>query len=177
MGTDAVSARKLPLRRAIGLRLATEQDEPFLYRLYKLSRVEEFSMTGIGESHFDLLMGMQYSARKTAYESNYPDSRRNIVIADGTDAGQTWVFSDHTQYRLIDIAIAGEFQNQGIGAFLMNDLIAQAKEAGVPLRCSVATNNPRSLRFHRRLGFQVVRSDEAYYQMEYEGEADPTTVL
>jgi ribosomal protein S18 acetylase RimI-like enzyme len=156
----------------ITLRPATPLDEPFLYHLYKGSRVEEFSMTGIDESNFNLLMRMQYSARKAAYEGNYPEARREIVNADGTDAGQIWVFSDHTQYRVIDIVIAGEFQNRGIGASLMKDLIAQAKQAGVPLRCSVATNNPGSLRFHQRLGFRVVNGNEAYYQMEYAGEAD-----
>jgi ribosomal protein S18 acetylase RimI-like enzyme len=169
MGTYPVSVPESPLRRGITLRPATEQDEPFLYNLYTLSRVEEFAMTGIGESHFDLLMRMQYSARKTAYESNYPEARRNIVIADGTDAGQIWLLSDQTQFRVIDVVIAPEFQNQGIGAFLVNDLIAQAKEAAIPLRCSVATNNPGSLRFHRRLGFRIVSSDEAYYHMEYGG--------
>jgi ribosomal protein S18 acetylase RimI-like enzyme len=169
MAQNRASIPAAPLSRAVALRPATEQDEPFLYRLYKLSRVEEFSMTGIGEPHFDLLMRMQYTARKAAYESNYPDSRRSIVTANGTDAGQLWVFSDSTQYRVIDIAIAREFQNQGIGGFLMMDLIAQAKQARVPLRCSVATNNPGSLRFHRRLGFRIVNENEAYYQLEYEG--------
>ena len=177
MGVCPVSVPVSPLRRAITLRPATEQDEPFLNRLYKVSRVEEFSATGIGEEYFDLLMRMQYSARKAAYESNYPDARRSIVSADGTDAGQIWVFSDHTQYRVIDIVIAGEFQNQGIGSFLMKDLIAQAKQAGVPLRCSVATNNPGSLRFHQRLGFQVISGDEAYYQMEFAGEATAPAIL
>jgi ribosomal protein S18 acetylase RimI-like enzyme len=159
------------------LRSATEQDEPFLFHLYKMSRVEEFSTTGIGEAHFDVLMRMQYSARKAAYESNYPGARRYIVNADGTDAGQIWVFGDSAQYRVIDIAIAGEFQNQGIGAFLMTDLIAQANQAGVPLRCSVATNNPGSLRFHQRLGFRIVSSNEAYHQLEYAGNPDPPPLL
>ena len=131
-------------------------------------------MTGLDDSHFDFLMRMQYSARKAAYESNYPDARRNIVVANGTDAGQIWVFSGQAQYRVIDIVIAGEFQNQGIGASLIKDLIEQAKQSGVPLRCSVATNNPGSLRFHRRLGFRIVKGDEAYYELEYEGESEPS---
>jgi ribosomal protein S18 acetylase RimI-like enzyme len=159
----------------ITLRPAIEQDEPFLYNLYKLSRVEEFSMTGINELQFDLLMRMQYSARKATYESNYPDARRSVVSTDGADAGQIWVFNDRTQYRLIDIVIANEFQNQGIGAALIKDLIAQASQAGVPLRCSVATNNPGSLRFHQRLGFRIVKGDEAYYQMEHVGDSAVAT--
>ena len=172
MGTYRVSAPASPLPRAIKVRPATEQDEPFLYQLYKLSRVEEFSTTGISETHFDLVMRMQYSARKAAYESNYPHARRIIIRADGVDAGQIWVFSDNTQYRVIDIAVAGEYRNQGIGTTLMKDLIAEARQAGVPLRCSVATNNPGSLRFHQRLGFRVVCSDEAYYQMEFAGDSE-----
>jgi ribosomal protein S18 acetylase RimI-like enzyme len=177
MSAHRVSVPELALRRAITLRAATDQDEPFLSHLYKLSRVEEFSMTGISEAHFDILMRMQYSARRAAYESNYPDAIRYIVNADGRDAGQIWVFSDTTQCRVIDIAIAAEFQNQGIGAVLMTDFIAQARQAGVPLRCSVATNNPGSLRFHQRLGFRIVSSDEAYHEMEYESDADTSVGL
>ena len=120
---------------AITLRPATPQDEPFLYHLYKLLRVEEFSVTGIGEAHFDLLMRMQYSARKGAYQSNYPEACRNIVTAGGADAGQIWVFRDSTQFRVIDIAIAPEFQNRGIVISPLKALIAEAKQAGVPLRC------------------------------------------
>lgn len=168
MGTNRVSVAASP-PYTIALRPATEQDEPFFYRIYKLSRVEEFAVTGISETHFDLVMRMQYSARKGAYESNYPGSSRMMVSADGADAGQIWVSRDDTQYRVIDIAIAGEFQNRGIGTSLMKDLIAEARRTGVPLRCSVATNNPGSLRFHQRLGFRIVSGDEAYYQMEYEG--------
>lgn len=166
MGIYQPTVPDLPLPYTITQRSATEQDEPFLYRLYKLSRVEEFLITGISESHFDILMKMQYLARKAAYESNYPDARRKIVIANGNDVGQLWFLINATQYRVIDIIIADEFRNHGIGAWLMKDLIEQAKQAGVPLRCSVATNNPGSLRFHRRLGFGIISSDDAYYQME-----------
>jgi ribosomal protein S18 acetylase RimI-like enzyme len=171
MSTNQACVIASPAGRSIKLRRVTEQDEPFLFHIYKLSRVEEFSMTGIGESQFDLLMRMQYSARKATYEGNYPDSCHCIVSVDGKDAGQLWVFRDETQYRVIDIAIAGEFQNHGIGGSLMKDLIVQAKQAGVFVRCSVATNNPGSLRFHQRLGFRIVNSNEAYYQMEYADES------
>jgi ribosomal protein S18 acetylase RimI-like enzyme len=166
-----------PLPRAITLRPAAEQDEPFLYQLYKLSRVEEFAMTGISEMHFDLVIQMQYSARKAAYESNYPEACRSVVSVDGADAGQIWVSTDKTQYRVIDIALAGQFQNQGIGASLMKDLIAEASGAGAPLRCSVATNNPGSLRFHQRLGFRIVSSNEAYYEMAHHREGSAADVL
>jgi len=149
------------------MRRVTAEDELFLYNLYKLSRLEEFAIAQLTEMQFENLMRMQYAARKMSYEGNYPESKHDIVVVDGVDAGQIWVNRDDAQLRVIDISIAGAFQNQGIGAALMRDLIAQAREAALPLRCSVATNNPGSLRFHQRLGFRITSADEMYYQMEF----------
>lgn len=154
------------MNRGITIRPATVEDEPFLYNLYKLSRVEEFAVAQLTEMQFDALMQMQYAARKMSYEGNYPESKHDIVVVDGVDAGQIWVNRDDTQLRLIDISIAAEFQNQGIGSALVRDLIVQAREAALPLRCSIATNNPGSLRFHLRLGFRITQGDYMYYQME-----------
>lgn len=155
------------MNHSITLRPATIDDEPFFYNLYKLSRVEEFAIAQLTEMQFEALMRMQYSARKMSYEGNYPEAKHDIVVVDGVDAGQIWVNRDDTQLRVIDISIAGAFQNQGIGAALMRDLIAQAREAALPLRCSIATNNPGSLRFHQRLGFRITTGDEMYYEMEF----------
>jgi ribosomal protein S18 acetylase RimI-like enzyme len=60
-----------------------------------------------------------------------------------------------------------EYRSSGIGTALVRDLIAEARKSAVPLTCSVATNNPGSLRFHQRLGFQIVSEDPMYYEMEY----------
>ena len=155
------------MTRKIVLREVTPEDEGFLYNLYKLSRVEEFAIAQLTETEFETLMRLQYAARKMSYEGNYPDSNHSVVVVDGIDAGQIWVDRGDTQIRMIDISIARAFQNQGIGAALMRDLMAEARDAGLPLRCSVATNNPGSLRFHQRLGFQITSADEMYYQMQY----------
>lgn len=154
------------MHRVITLRPAHAEDEPFLYALYKLSRAEEFAMAGLSDAQLDAFMQLQYAARKASYEGNYPGAQHDIVVVDGEDAGQIWVYRDAAQHRLIDISIARAFQNQGIGGALLRGLIAEADEARVPLRCSVATNNPGSLRFHQRLGFRISSANEAYYQLE-----------
>lgn len=155
------------MNRAISLRPVRNEDEQFLYDLYKLSRVEEFSIANLSDEQFEMLMRMQYSARKGSYESNYPVARHDVVVVDGADAGQIWVSRDASQIRVVDISIAGSFQNQGVGTVLMKDLMAEAQRAGIPIRCSVATNNPGSLRFHERLGFRITSADLMYYQMEH----------
>jgi ribosomal protein S18 acetylase RimI-like enzyme len=154
------------MNRTITLRPVAAEDEPFLYNLYKSARAEEFAILHLSELQFDALMRQQYAARKMSYEGTYPESSHDVVEVDGVDAGQIWVNRDPTQIRLIDISLAEAFQNQGIGAALVRDLIVDARQASLPLRCSVATNNPGSLRFHQRLGFRIARADQAYYELE-----------
>jgi len=69
---------------------------------------------------------------------------------------------------LVDIALLPTYQNRGIGALLVNEAIAEAGRAGVPLRCSVALSNAGSLRFHQRLGFRIVSQDEVYAELSFE---------
>ena len=154
------------MNRRITLRPVEPQDETFLYNLYKFSRADEFAIAGLSEMQFDALLRMQYGARKASYESNFPRAQHDIVVVDGLDAGQIWVARDQTQMLVVDISIAKAFQDRGIGTAVMTELIAEAKAAGLLVRCSVATNNPGSLRFHKRLGFRITSQDEMYYKME-----------
>ena len=155
------------MNRTITLRPVHGQDEAFLYNMYKLSRVEEFAPANLSEAQFELLMRMQYSGRKGSYESMYPGAQHDIVVVDGVDAGQVRVSRDDAQFRVVDISISRPLQSHGIGTEVINDLIKQAQKAGLPVRCSVATNNPGSLRFHQRLGFRISSQNEAYYELEY----------
>ena len=88
------------------------------------------------------------------------------MTVDGIYAGQIWIHRGESQYRLVDISLLKAYQNNGIGTFLIQELIDEARRAGLTLACSVATNNPRSLRFHQRLGFRVTSQNEMYYQLE-----------
>ena len=164
---NSTDSGKLLMSGSITLRPVNTHDETFLYNLYKLSRTEEFSAVPFTEAQFDALMRMQYSARKSSYGAQFPGSDHSIVAIDGADAGQIWVFRDNSQHRLVDISILSTYQNKGLGSRLVNDVIDQARRAGVPLTCSVATNNPGSLRFHQRLGFHITSQNDLYYQLEY----------
>jgi ribosomal protein S18 acetylase RimI-like enzyme len=68
----------------------------------------------------------------------------------------------------VDISLLPEFRNRGIGAALIAEAIGAARAAGVRLCCSVAATNPGSLRFHQRLGFQIVGQDEVFYDLAVE---------
>ena len=150
----------------IRLRPAAPDDTPFLYALYCSVRTPEFAPLNLPPDQLEALLRMQYTARTGSYEAQFPDSDNDIVLSGDTPVGQLWVNRTGTEHLVVDISLLPEYRSSGIGSRLMRRLIEEADRRGVPLRCSVATNNPGSLRFHQRLGFQITSQDWMYYQME-----------
>jgi ribosomal protein S18 acetylase RimI-like enzyme len=112
------------------------------------------------------LLRMQFQAQAGSYREQYPNSEHSIVLLDGAPAGRIWVDRAAARFLLVDISILPAFQNRGLGAALVSGLIAEATGAGVPVQCSVALTNQGSLRFHRRLGFEILGHDGVYYALE-----------
>ena len=70
-------------------------------------------------------------------------------------------------FLLVDIAIHPKVQSNGLGTVLVQRLQQEAQNAKLPIKSTVDRFNPGSLKFHRRLGFQVVREDPMNYFMEW----------
>ena len=99
---------------------------------------------------------MQFTAQSTDYSLRFPNGVHEVIMCDGEDVGRMWVDAGAVEIRLLDITIAPERRNQGIGRIVLERLKDRARTSGVPLRHSVATANTDALRFYERLGFAVV---------------------
>jgi ribosomal protein S18 acetylase RimI-like enzyme len=148
-------------------RAATEQDDAFLYELFKAVRLPDFANVPIAPEQLDALMRMQYAGQKLSYASQYPGGH-DLVLLHGNPVGRIWVYRAPQQHQIVDISLLPEYRNRGIGGGLVTEATGTAREAGVMLCCSVALTNPGSLRFHHRLGFRIVSQDEMYYELALE---------
>jgi len=146
---------------------ATPNDDVFLFALFQAVRAPEFAQVALDPAQLDMLMSIQFAGQRESYGAQYP-SGHEIVLLDGRPIGRIWVYRELSGHHLVDISLLPEFQNRGIGAALIAEAIAAARAAGVRLSCSVAVTNRGSLRFHQRLGFQVVGRDEVYYDLAVE---------
>ena len=145
-------------------RAASPEDDSFLYELFKSVRAPEFASAQLGPAQLEMLLGIQYAGQKMTYGAQYPDSDR-IIQLEGSPIGRIWLHRGPAEHRLVDIALMPEFRNRGIGAGLITQAISEAQSAGVQLCCSIALTNQGSLRFHQRLGFQIVGQDDMYYDL------------
>jgi ribosomal protein S18 acetylase RimI-like enzyme len=60
------------------------------------------------------------------------------------------------------MAILPELRSGGIGSLLLEDVLAEADEAGLPVRMTSRKTNPRAIALLERLGFSVVELDEVF---------------
>lgn len=151
----------------LAVRPALPQDEIFLYELYSAVRGPEFELAPISATDKEQLIRMQFRAQLSSYTQMFPNSCYHIVLLDGKPIGRLWVAQSDDEFQLVDIAVHPSVQSKGVGTALVQRLQQEAARARLPIRSSVFKFNAGSVRFHKRLGFQIVREDEMNYFMEW----------
>lgn len=150
----------------VALRAVTDADGEFLLSVYASTREEELSQVAWAEGQKELFLRSQLAAQRAAYESRFPEADYDVILFDGRPAGRLWVARTPEQIRLLDIALLPEFQNRGIGAYLVGQLIEESERTGVALRHMVFELNTEAFRFYERLGFARVDETGMYVLME-----------
>ncbi len=151
----------------LAVRPALPQDEIFLYELYVAVRAPEFDLMVLPPAQKQALIQMQFHAQLSAYTQMFPNSCYHVVLLDGKPVGRLWVAPGEGEFKLVDVAVHPSLQGKGIGTVLVQRLQQEAALARLPIRSHVFKFNPGSLRFHKRLGFSIIREDEMHYHMEW----------
>jgi ribosomal protein S18 acetylase RimI-like enzyme len=161
--------------RAVMLRAATPDDEPFLRRLYATTRARELALVPWTDDQKTAFVEMQFAAQHRHYHEHYHDTTFDVVIleaeASGLDAapiGRLYVARWTSEIRIVDIAILPEFCNRGVGTRLLRELQDEARASAKPLRIHVEHFNP-ARRLYDRLGFQEIETNGVYHLMEWGG--------
>lgn len=149
---------RAPCGHAVALRDLREDDDDFLYRVYASTRTEELAPLGWSDAQVEAFLRMQHVAQRTDYWRNYDTTRFHVVTCDGADAGRLYIERCMDELRIIDIALLAQYRGRGIGGLLISRLLAEADQAGLPLRIHVEQNNPAQ---HLYLRHGFVFCDEA----------------
>ena len=146
--------------------LFSAEHQDFLFQLYASTRQQEFAQLGWPAAQLETFLRMQFNAQQREYQNAYPGSEQSIVLCKGSAVGRLWVARNDCEIHVVDISLLPEFQRHGIGTQLYRQLMAEAKAAAKPVRCSVSRFNDASLRFHQHLGFRVTAETEVILGME-----------
>lgn len=148
------------------MRLATTDDEPFLYKLYASSRTEEMASWGLEEAQQRSFLELQFRARQRHYSIAFAFAEHKIILCDDRPIGRILVYRSEHEIRLVDIALLPEHRERGLGESLIRDLLEEADETGKTVTLHVEKLN-RAARLYERLGFTVIGDTGGSYKMEW----------
>ena len=136
------------------LRQATEGDYEFLKRLHHAA------MRDVVQRMF----GWDEVVQDRMFDEGFKPGLSQIVSVDGQDAAQLVVERGSDHVCLTTIFILPKFQRRGLGTAIINDVLAEAARAHLPVVLRVLKLNPaRGL--YERLGFAVASEDETHFTM------------
>jgi ribosomal protein S18 acetylase RimI-like enzyme len=146
-------------RTAISItrRSAREDDVPFLLQL----RVQAM------EPH-QLLAGICHSPAEREARVRAHFECAQVIEMAGRPIGLLKLLRASDEWRVVQLQLLPEHQGAGIGSHLLGILVAQARDAGVPLTLSVLKANP-ARRLYERLGFEVTSEGERVFHMQATG--------
>jgi len=138
----------------LSFRAATETDISFLLELRRRTMSAHQLASGLEPSE---------SERSERVLARFECAR--IILLANEPIGLVKVARDGRQWRLIQIQIVPEKQGLGFGGWIIQNLIAEAMEAGASLKLSVLKANP-ARHLYERLGFCVVNTGHYVYEMQ-----------
>lgn len=138
---------------SVNLRPIREEDMEFLFRLYAATRAEEMAMVvDWSDEQKEAFLRMQFQAQHAWYREHYEGAQLDLLLIDGAPAGRLYVHRREDEIRLMDIALAPEHRNKGLGTALLQELFAESALSGKPITIHVEKYNP-AMRLYERLGF------------------------
>ena len=153
------------MHHRIALRSIDDNDESLLFRVFCSVREDRFAALGLPAPQLEQLLSGQFKTQQSQYRSEFPAANFDLVVLDGKPIGNLYALHGPDAFFLIDVALLPQNRNSGIGAYLVRQLIAEARQASQPLRAQVLKGNP-AWRLWQRLGFREVSDDGVYLGIE-----------
>ena len=110
-----------------------------------------------------------WSEKSFQNELNHPHGRFMVAIGDGKVVGYGGFWMVIDEAHITTVAVAPEYQRQGVGRRLMLQLLEMAKEA--EMACStleVRAGNAPAIQLYEKLGYQTTARRRNYYPDTHE---------
>jgi GNAT superfamily N-acetyltransferase len=149
------------LTSSVSLRAVTQSDMPTLQAMYNESRAKEmphFPFRGEQAAQF---LKMQFTAQHQHYRSHYPNASFDCVLFGSEIIGRLYVNRESDDIQLIDILLFSSHCNQGIGSYLLNQIIQEANDSNRRITAHVELTNP-ARELYKRLGFIEIEHQDPY---------------
>ena len=151
-------------------RAVCEADWPLLFELYASTRSAELELTPWTPGQRHAFLSMQFEAQTAGYRAAHPHASHEMILAGGCPVGRLYLDGQPDVLHILDITIAPQSRNAGIGSLVLREILDEANREGKAVTIYVESFNP-SARLFERLGFQQLSIDGFQMFLEYKPEA------
>ena len=139
------------------LRPSSKSDRDFLYALHCTT------MRGVIEKTW----GWDEAWQRTDFERRLAEYIVSIIEVEGRAAGSLWLECQADSLYIHELQVLPELQGRGIGTAVVQNVIEQGADRGVPVTLSVVPANPGAKRLYERLGFEVTNVEAPFIRMRH----------
>lgn len=136
----------------ITLRKALDQDLDFTYKIKKNALQE----------YLEMLWGWNEKAQKNFHKKQFKKEHFQIIELHHESIGYLEIERYEDHIFLANLMILQRFQGQGIGRFIMEDLIKHNPN----IQLEVLKVNQRAIQFYKGFGFGIVDDLEVSFRMK-----------
>jgi GNAT superfamily N-acetyltransferase len=135
-------------------RISTEKDKKFIYELNRIV-YRDLVIKQFGK--------WDEEGQQNYFENKWHRGNYHVVEKNNIKIGVIW-YTQHSDHIVLnELQLLPEFQGQGIGTSLMNELFDSYKT--IPIRLRVLKLN-QARYFYERLGFDIYDETDDFFLME-----------
>ena len=153
----------------LSLRPVAEADYSFLQTLYYSTRERELKQIPLSDEQKQQFISMQFDAQQRHYQSQYPAASLDVILHQEEAIGRLYLDEWESEFRLVDIALLPAYYNQGIGSWLLKNIMQRASVAEKAVSLHVEQSNP-ALQLYQRLGFKEVGEQGVHRLMQWQAD-------
>ena len=138
-------------------RPAVSEDFDFLYPLNRTT-MREYVVKTWGS--------WNESWQRKYYRQHFRPAACKVIVCEGQDVGVLPTGRTERDFFIARIQLLPMFQGRGIGTALINTILGEAHDSGMPVTLHVLRVNNRAQRLYKRLGFSIVEETRTHYLMK-----------
>jgi len=116
----------------------------------------------------NIFIQQQFHAQHVHYQAHYKGANFDLILLKKKSIGRLYVHRQATTIRVVDIALLPAYQNQGIGTFLLKNILEEARKTHKTVSLHVEKTNP-ALKLYERLGFERKTEVGIRFLLEWKG--------
>jgi GNAT superfamily N-acetyltransferase len=150
---------------SVVLRPEQPADRTFLQPLFWSTRRHEFALLGWDSATADQFATFQYDAQARHYSTAFPALERYVVERDDLPVGRCYLARSDAGVHLVDLLVSEQQRGAGIGTYLLEQLVEQARERSEVVTLTVEHANKRARALYQRTGFAQTSAGDTHAEM------------